>query len=152
MIASSRAASLFEAMAAEQDRQAETAEQRLEVLLERYGLQEETVLSLTQALNNLDAALRVLAQAEQNLSPAVPGAIQTQPIAAPGSVLTPGLPQVNTTQTLNNEIVLLRQEVVRLREENNQGNVQIAKNTKDVADRQRKWDVDGMPDIRELIS
>lgn len=152
MIASSKAASLFEAMAAEQERQAQSAEDRLEVLLERYGLQEETVLSLTEALNNLDAALRLLAQAEQALSPAVPGAIQTQPIAAPGSVLTPGLPQTNTNQTLNNEIVLLRQEVVRLREENNQGNVQIAKNTKDVSDRQRKWDVDGMPNIRELIS
>lgn len=150
-IASARAASLLKSVSEEQAEQAKGAEQRLEEALQRYGLQEETVLSLTQALTNLDHALVRLANAESG--------VFDSPLNDPARAVTFGAPVVpgqagvvNPTTTLIQEVKGLRDEVKQLRQENNSGNAQIARQAKQGADIQRKWDVDGMPPLRPEVS
>jgi len=150
-IASARAASLLKSVSEEQAEQAKGAEQRLEEALKKYGLQEETVLSLTDALKNLDKAIAKLANAEAG--------IFDSPLSDPSGSAIPGAPVVpgqvgvvNPTTTLIQEVKGLRDEVKQLRQENNSGNAQIARQAKQSADIQRKWDVDGTPPVRPEVS
>lgn len=153
LIASSRAASLLSSVADKQEAEALSAEQKLEAALEKYGLSEETVQSLDESLRSLDDAIRQLANAEQGMSggPGVVPQFEREAVTR----VAPGIVDNTPTSALNEQAQTareLRDEVRRLREENNQGNAEIAKNTKRSADTQRKWDVDGMPNIRELIA
>lgn len=49
---------------------------------------------------------------------------------------------------VTNELVKLRQEVSQMREENNSGNSQIAKQSRKTSDTLQKWDYDGQPTER----
>ena len=146
--ASARAASVINAVADEQERQAKSAEQRLEAALEKYGLRDETVLGLTDALNNLQDALDNLSRLQDpsRVSPV------TGQADAPNKQVQAVESVVQSQQVQQAELVKelgdLRKEVARLREENNQGNVQIAKHGQRTAELLRKWEVDGLPEER----
>lgn len=75
LIAGAKTAAALNALAERQEQEAQTAEDRLEAALEKYGLQEETVKSLDEALRDLSTALERLAWAEQGAGSAarIPG-------------------------------------------------------------------------------
>lgn len=148
--ASARASSLLNEVADNQMDEAMTAEERLEAALAKYGLQDETVLGLTEALLRLDEAIDHLASVRDGsvVAPSMQGG-QAGFGTPPDVVVSPIQQQHNAQAAQQSQFESLRDEIRRLREENNLGNAQIARQAKYVADIERQRQAEGMPPVRE---
>lgn len=168
VIASAHAATALEALASAQEARAQTKEDRLEAALEKYGLKDETVKSLTDSLRTLDRAIARMNSV--NIALANSSGIEIPGFEAGGDhtgglrVVGEGGPELEATgpsriktnsqlsdilnSGLKEDIQKLTLEVQKLRNDQNGANATNIRLNKKLADVYEKWDIDGMPQER----